>query len=428
VATRLRRFLAVLIPLGLLLSLSSNVLATAEADAFQRTWQRTDYPVATGQVSRTWMWGPMEFARNKTEPYEQSPGGQRQVMYFDKSRMEINNPRGDSNSQWYVTNGLLANELMTGQMQTGDNRFESHQPAQINVAGDPNDPNGPTYVTFAGLRDEPPYPQGHVITSRVNRAGQVSDDPSLATHGVTAEHRVNVPGIDHRVASVFWDFMNSSGTVWENGAYRHARLFPNPFYETGYPTTEAYWAKVLVGGVERDVLMQCFERRCLTYTPSNPNGWKVEAGNIGLHYFRWRYGDAEADREMVSVTLVSPSDGGPVGCQDSIHSVQREIEATRDAATRARRALESLFAIEDQWYGESGLYNALYQSDLTVDSVTVANNTATVHLSGQIRYGGVCDEPRVKAQIVYTVRNAARVDNVVVTVNGQPLHPENYNP
>ncbi len=36
--------------------------------------------------------------------------------------------------------------------------------------------------------------------------------------------------------------------------------------------------------------MQCFERRCLTYTPSNATGWQVEAGNVGRHYYTWRYG------------------------------------------------------------------------------------------------------------------------------------------
>jgi hypothetical protein len=37
------------------------------------------------------------------------------------------------------------------------------------------------------------------------------------------------------------------------------------------------------------VLVQCFERRCLTWTPGNPNGWTVEAGNVGQHYYQWRY-------------------------------------------------------------------------------------------------------------------------------------------
>ena len=28
----------------------------------------------------------------------------------------------------------------------------------------------------------------------------------------------------------------------------------------------------------------------LTYTPGNPPGWEVEAGNVGSHYHQWRYG------------------------------------------------------------------------------------------------------------------------------------------
>jgi hypothetical protein len=45
----------------------------------------------------------------------------------------------------------------------------------------------------------------------------------------------------------------------------------------------------MVGGVELDVLVQLFERRVLTYTPTNPAGFKVEMGNVGQHYYRWRY-------------------------------------------------------------------------------------------------------------------------------------------
>ncbi|MEZ4572086.1 MAG: hypothetical protein R2849_17530 [Thermomicrobiales bacterium] len=55
-----------------------------------------------------------------TRSYADSPGGSRQVQYFDKSRMEINDPGGDTEELWYVTNGLLVVELMTGRMQTGD--------------------------------------------------------------------------------------------------------------------------------------------------------------------------------------------------------------------------------------------------------------------------------------------------------------------
>jgi hypothetical protein len=107
-----------------------------------------------------------------------------------------------------------------------------------------------------------------------------------------------VPDTDHFVASVFWDFMQSRGTVYGyslqfgGGGDLEDNLFPNPFYATGFPIADAYWSYVAVGGVYTDVLIQCFERRCLTFTPSNPDGWRVEAGNVGQHYFRWRYGDA----------------------------------------------------------------------------------------------------------------------------------------
>ena len=60
-------------------------------------------------------------------------------------------------------------------------------------------------------------------------------------------------------------------------------------YVLGLPVTEPYWIRAIVSGVERDVLLQLFERRVLTYTPSNPTGSKVEMGNVGQHYFRWRH-------------------------------------------------------------------------------------------------------------------------------------------
>ncbi|CAN5602783.1 hypothetical protein BH24CHL1_BH24CHL1_19340 [soil metagenome] len=263
--------------------------ATAEADAFQLTWMRTDKPVADGQVGRTWMWGPMETAVEVTERYLEAPNGERQVMYFDKSRMEVTNPGGDPNSIWYVTNGLLVQEMVTGEMQMGNNSFDHVGAAHVNVAGDADDPNGPTYAALAAVLSVPLGFPEEVITSRIDRNGTVTDDPGLASYGVTAQEYVIET--NHRVASPFWEFMNSQGTVFENGQSVSAPLFENPYYATGYPITEAYWANVKVGGEYRDVLLQCFQRRCLTYTPGNDPGWQVEAGNVGQHYHQWRYGD-----------------------------------------------------------------------------------------------------------------------------------------
>ena len=287
---RVNRVLGVIAILALWISAIAPVSAESiSGSSFGNTWAYTDQPVATGQVSRTWMWGPSANSPSLFEPYAESPNGQRTVQYFDKTRMEITHPDGDASSIWYVTNGLLAEELITGRLQLGDTQFEQHDPAAVNVAGDANDPNGPTYATFNPLMDYGAIPSGWIITQTVDRAGQIGADANLASYNVRAE---NVGALtNHNVASVFWDFMNSSGTIFNtDGSYGTAPLFQNPFYATGYPLTEAYWTTVLVGGVQKQVLVQVFERRVLTYTPSNPDGWKVEAGNVGQHYYAWRYG------------------------------------------------------------------------------------------------------------------------------------------
>jgi endonuclease YncB( thermonuclease family) len=285
------RWVQLLLSLAVLLAVVAwPSLATAAPtghDAFLDTWARSDLPVAEGRVDRTWMWGPEPFTVPLREPYVDAPGGTRLVQYFDKSRMEITNPAADRASPWYVTNGLLAKELITGQLQLGDQTFQTHPPAVVNVAGDPDDPAAPTYATFAALLAAPPLPVGSAVTQTLDRAGQVGNDPALARYGVTAA--LLVPETGHSVASVFWTFMNSRGTVYTGWRFREDALFPNPFYATGFPITEPYWTRVRVGGTPRDVLVQCFERRCLTYTPDNPPGWQVEAGNVGQHYYRWRY-------------------------------------------------------------------------------------------------------------------------------------------
>ncbi len=266
----------------------NNARAVAPSNEhFQRTWQRTDKPIVDGVVSRSWSWGPEGISNEISEPYAESPGGSRRVQYFDKSRMEINDPNGDPSDIWYVTNGLLVVELMTGQVQVGDNDFQDRFPADVPVAGDPNDPNGVTYETFASFRQVQPVPSGTIYMQRLHADGSVTNDPNLSGYNVEAAFLDDVT--NHRVAGPFWEYMNSSGPVYTNGQFVEDLLFPNPFYSTGRPITEFYWVRSLVGGVEKDVGIQCFERRCLTYTAGNSPGFVVEDGNVGLHFFIWLY-------------------------------------------------------------------------------------------------------------------------------------------
>ena len=259
--------------------------------AFQTVWQRTDQPVKAGTVSRTWLWGAAPFATAQ-EPYQQSPNGTRLVEYFDKSRMERTNPTGDRNSQGFVTNGLLVREMITGQMQIGDNQFQNAVPAQIPMAGDPASTN-PSAPTYASLQ--------HLTGSATDRTGQPTDQ-FLAKDGTVSAAPANLSSLTvlatynngHNIAEIFWQFMtNSRGPVIENGQTVTGDVV-DWIFSIGLPITEPYWTKALVGGVERDVLVQAFERRILTYTPANPAAYQVEMGNVGQHYYTWKYGSNNA--------------------------------------------------------------------------------------------------------------------------------------
>jgi hypothetical protein len=272
-----------------LLLLSTTANAQEDVDPLLANWQRTDKPVLDGVVNRTWMWGPPTTAYMTWERYAEAPDGERKVIYFDKSRMEITDPNGDRDDPWFVSNGLLVVELMTGQLQTGHTTFEQRNPANVNVAGDADDPNGVTYAMMDKLRVPYTGPEPGPLTWTIDRAGNVGTDARFASYDVGVEWYA--PATGHWVAEPFWEFMNSTGMVWEDERYLNEALFADPFYATGYPITEAYWVEVLLEGQPEDVLLQCFERRCLTWTPTNPAGWEVEAGNVGLHYYIWRYGE-----------------------------------------------------------------------------------------------------------------------------------------
>jgi hypothetical protein len=199
--------------------------------------------------------------------------------------MEVTNPAGDQNSPWYVTNGLLVRELISGQLQVGEDRFIKREPASVQVTGDPDDTNGPTYAALGALLTAPPVPVGSEIRATLDRGGSLGGNGRGGVKAATLVKETN-----HTVADVFWNYLDSQGPVWNGANYVDGRLFDPTFFATGFPITEAYWTRVKVAGQVKGVLLQCFERRCLTYTSDNPDGWKVEMGNVGQHYYHWRYG------------------------------------------------------------------------------------------------------------------------------------------
>jgi hypothetical protein len=265
--------------------------ASALADpALEDVWTRTDLPVERRAVVRSWTWGPDTFYTNY-EPYAQGPGGQHLVTYFDKSRMEINNPSANRNSPWFVTNGLLVVDMIAGQIQAGDQQFMPATPANIAVAGDiPGNADTPTYASLAKVASlngdhRSPNRTGQNIRDGLGRNANIGAVDNLAGF---AKYGRFEPTTGHNIADVFWTFLNQKGIVYQDGRYVTDTLV-DWLFAMGYPLTEPYWIKIRVGSEDRWVLMQAFQRRILTYSPFNPEGWKVEMGNVGRAYYDWRY-------------------------------------------------------------------------------------------------------------------------------------------
>ncbi len=110
--------------------------------------------------------------------------------------------------------------------------------------------------------------------------------------------------------------------------------------------------------------------------------------------------------------------GKKIGCNDSIVAVERTIPFTPAPLTAA---LRELFSTRERIIGQAGLYNALAQANLKIDSVAVVNGTAIIEISGTLGLSGVCDDPRVQAQLEELALQFSTVNRVQIFLNGIPL-------
>ena len=260
----MRRILTLTATLLLLISLAG--VATIQASSayadpqFKTQWDQ-------GEAITPNFWGPLANAKDgQQEEYKEATGGKRLVQYFDKGRMELTNGK--------VTNGLLASEIIKGQIQIGDATFRGQPPPAIAIAGDPTN-TVPTYATLAtkavSLLGTVQSKVGSNVTATIDSTGNVTN---ATTAAAAPETTISTYDTDtkHNLPKAFADYRTKAG-----------------LQTIGLAISEPFRANVKVGGKPTDVMIQVFERRVLTYTASNPDAFKVEMGNIGQHYYQWRY-------------------------------------------------------------------------------------------------------------------------------------------
>ncbi len=260
--------------LGNELSLDPQSAPTAVAEL----WAGADGPAVRAGQNQAWIWGPAMRAMTR-EPYKESPNGYRSVFYFDKGRMEITDPNQDPQSQWYVTSGLLVRDLIAGQIQVGNNSFVKTEPANIPVTGDmSNNPLSPTFASLTSIAsvgsnidaNRSSNKVGQAVTSLLKADGTIVPG-AVSNSAVTIGSYDNQLG--HNIPKLFQDWLSKQSVSSQ--------------YLAGHPITEPFWVDTIVGGKQKRILMQAFERRVLTYTPDNPSGWQVQSGNVGLQYRAW---------------------------------------------------------------------------------------------------------------------------------------------
>ncbi len=319
----------------LLFALLIPTLASAQdfsQPAFRTVWARTDYPVQQGRGSHSWIWGPGPFTAQINEWYVEGPGQSRPVQYFDKGRMEINDPNGDPNNLWFVTSGLLTRDMIDGGVQVGNGEFIPLAPASIPVAGDP-DAGFPTYADLQPyVRAQPRLRLGDFVAERLTPQGRVPD-PAFA--GLAATRIVQVHN-GYGIPRAFWDFLTQSGVSYRNGRFVQASPLFDWLYIAGYPIADAFWVRVPVGGVLRDVMVQPFERRVLTYNPANPARFQVEMGNVGRHYYRWRYELPFAGGREALITV--PPRDSTVSSPLTVQGFERGVVFENEMTVRLRTA------------------------------------------------------------------------------------------
>jgi serine/threonine protein kinase len=268
--------------------------------AFEEMWNKTDFsdlPV-DHNIARQLVWGNGPF-KSCLEDFAEVPEimkHKRRVQYFPKSRMEINDPNANKKSPYFITNGLLALEMIEGKRQIGKNSYAYFLPADMPVVGDGDvKAEAPTYAALNTLINvRAPNRVGHTVLKKITRSGATGNVSDNGERGLTIRYFDEERG--HNIPEAFWNFLQATTpSLGEEGNEEGKK--DDWTYVAGRPISEPYrtMARVKVGGDVREVMIQAFERRILLHVWDDPELAPVQSNDIGYHYYIWRYGSIDAE-------------------------------------------------------------------------------------------------------------------------------------
>lgn len=122
-----------------------------------------------------------------------------------------------------------------------------------------------------------------------------------------------------------------------------------------------------------------------------------------------------------AVYYVAVDDGGArgvrFGCNDSLVPVRGALAPGDPLTLALSRLLEAGMPMDTG----AGLYDSLANSSLHFVSGYISGATVVVNLGGTLRPGGVCDIPRIEAQLTHTIVSASGASRAEIYVNGKTL-------
>jgi hypothetical protein len=168
------------------------------------------------------------------------------------------------------------------------------------------------------------------------------------------------------------------------------------------------------------------EKQRILFDLVSQTGWKIANINYGkgsnlLGMLQSNFASTQPNSE-VKIYLVAVGDNGKrgkkTGCDDSLVPVTRRVS---DTGAPLRAALQELLSMPPEPVDSPGLQNFWKGRNLSLRSVSIQKQTATILISGEVFVAGICDEPRIVGQIEETARQFPNVKNVTVFIGKRTL-------